>query len=271
VPVAPASRRCRGALLGGLWLERSQPLILGHRGARHAAPENTFAAFNLALEEGADGVELDVRLNGSGDVLVCHDLTLERVTDGRERRGIHQLTSAECDAVTLTGGERLPHLVDVLDWAERRGACLNIELKADGYARRRLVRAVARMIEGRARAGNLLVSCFNPLIVELHALLAPSIPTAWLVDSPLLCRLPLLPSVGRAAFHPKHSLLNAAAVARWEESGLRVHTWTVNDDQRARELAAFGVDCLISDRPGGIRQALAQPNAAPSSGELRAG
>ena len=147
---------------------------------------------------------------------------------------------------------------------------MNIELKADGYARRRLVRAVARMIEGRAAAGNLLVSCFNPLIVELHALLAPSIPTAWLVDSPLLCRLPLLPRVGRAAFHPKHSLLNAAAVAGWKARGLRVHTWTVNDDQRARELAAFGVDCLISDRPGGIRRALAQPNAVPTSGELRA-
>ena len=97
---------------------RTRPLLLGHRGARHAAPENTFAAFNLALEEGADGVELDVRLNASGDVIVCHDLTLERVTEGRDRRALHELTTRECDAVRLANDERLPHLVDVLDWAE---------------------------------------------------------------------------------------------------------------------------------------------------------
>ena len=240
---------------------RTRPLLLGHRGARHAAPENTFAAFNLALEEGADGIELDVRLNASGDVIVCHDLTLERVTEGRDRRCIHELTTRDCNAVRLAGDERLPHLVDVLDWAERHGACLNVEIKADGERRRRLVRAVARLTEARADSENLLVSCFNPVIVQLHGLFAPSIPTAWLVDSPLLCRMPLLPHAGSAAVHPKESLINAETLGIWKRQGFRVHTWTVNDPARARELAALGVDCIITDQPGAIRRALLNPGS----------
>ncbi|MEY4549310.1 MAG: hypothetical protein RL685_5505 [Pseudomonadota bacterium] len=236
---------------------RTRPLLLGHRGARHAAPENTFAAFNLALEEGADGVELDVRLNASGDVIVCHDLTLERVTEGRDSRALHELTTRECDAVRLAKDERLPHLVDVLDWAERHGACVNVEIKSDGQRRRKLVRAVARLTEARADSENLLVSCFNPIVVQLHGLLAPSIPTAWLVDSPLLSRMPLLPHSGSAAIHPKESLINAESLALWKRQGFRVHTWTVNDPERACELARLGVDCLISDNPGALKHALA--------------
>jgi glycerophosphoryl diester phosphodiesterase len=251
--------------LSSRWVAaRPGPLLLGHRGARHAAPENTFAAFNLALEEGADGVELDVRLNASGDVIVCHDLTLERVTEGRDSRALHELSTRECNEVRLAQGERLPHLVDVLDWAERHGACLNVEIKADGHGRRRLVRAVARLTEARSAAGNLLVSCFNPVVVQLHALLAPSVPTAWLLDSPLLSRLPLLAHAGSAAIHPRADLIHADTLAGWKRQGFRVHAWTVNDLERARELAQLGVDCLISDQPGALRQALdASPAPSP--------
>lgn len=236
---------------------RKRPLLLGHRGARHAAPENTFAAFNLALEEGADGVELDVRLNASGDVIVCHDLTLARVTDGRDQRALRELSTRDCNAIRLAQGERLPLLVDVLDWAERQSACVNVELKADGERRLRLVRAVARLTEARADSENLLVSCFNPLVLQLHGLFAPSVPTAWLVDSPLLGRMPLLPHAGSAALHPRESLITPEALANWKRQGFRVHAWTVNDPARARELAEIGVDCLITDQPGAILQALA--------------
>jgi glycerophosphoryl diester phosphodiesterase len=146
----------------------------------------------------------------------------------------------------------------VLDWAERQGACLNVEIKADGERRRRLVRAVARLTEARADSDTVLVSCFNPIIVQLHALFAPSIPTAWLVDSPLLSRMPLLPHVGSAAVHPKESLISAETLGVWKRQGFRVHAWTVNDAARARQLAELGVDCLITDQPGAIRQALAE-------------
>lgn len=111
--------------------------------------------------------------------------------------------------------------------------------------------------------GNLLLSCFNPLVVRLHGMLAPSVPTAWLVDSSVLCRVPILPRSGSAALHPKESLITPTTLALWKRQGLRVHAWTVNDIERARELAVLGVDCLISDRPGAVLAALASGAARP--------
>jgi glycerophosphoryl diester phosphodiesterase len=248
--------RAGAAQLGARWAAPpGRPLILGHRGARHAAPENTFAAFDLALREGAEGVELDVRMNASGEVVVCHDVTLERVTDGRDRRAVHELTSRECAAVRLADGEGLPRLVDVLDWAERHRACVNVELKADGRRRRDLVRAVAELT--RERAELVLVSCFNAALVAAHAVLAPDVPSAWLVESPRLATLAPLVWTGNVAVHPSAALVTAERVARWKSWGRRIHVWTVNDIGRARELAALGVDCLISDNPGALREALA--------------
>jgi glycerophosphoryl diester phosphodiesterase len=244
-------------LLSARWTPPStRPLLLGHRGARHAAPENTFAAFDLALEEGAEGVELDVRMNGGGDVIVCHDITLERVTDGKDRRAIHDLSTAECRAVRLRDGEPLPFLKDVLEWAARRGAVVNIELKMDGHRRAALVAAVADLARGHRSPGDLLMSSFNPLAVLAHRALAPSLASAWLIDGPRAAERPWLARAGQSAVHPKHTLITSERLARWKAQVGRVHTWTVNDPARARELAALGVDCLISDNPAALKQAL---------------
>ena len=239
----------------------TRPLLLGHRGARHAAPENTHAAFQLALDEGAEGVELDVRLNASGDVIVCHDVTLERVTEGRDRRAIHELSSEQCRAVRLAGGEPLPFLPDVLDWADRNDACVNVELKEDVHQRRALVAAVARLTRPRAARGNVLISSFNALVVLGHRALAPRVPSAWLLESEQALRLPILSRLGSVALHPRHTLIDAPRLAAWKRHVARVHTWTVNDPQRARELAALGVDCLITDNPALLRAVFEHPAA----------
>jgi glycerophosphoryl diester phosphodiesterase len=230
--------------------------LLGHRGARHAAPENTFAAFDLALDEGAEGVELDVRLNASGDVIVCHDVTLARVTDGRDRRAVHALSSDECRAVRLAGGEPLPFLRDVLRWAAKRGAVVNVELKMDGRRRPALIRAVAELTRAHLPPGDLLISSFNALAVLGHRALASGVACAWLLESAAAAELPWLAQVGSVALHPKHTLITAARLARWKSQVARVHAWTVNDPNRALELAALGVDCLITDNPGKLRRAL---------------
>jgi glycerophosphoryl diester phosphodiesterase len=238
--------------LSSRWDRGSHPVLLGHRGARHAAPENTFAAFNLALREGARGVELDVRLNGSGEVMVCHDRSLERVTEGRDKRRLSELSSAQCAAVKLAGDERLPRLADVLDWAEQRNACVNVELKADDRDSVRLVQAVAKLLGPRAQLQNLLVSCFNAAALLGHRLLAPQVPSAWLVESAQLVDWPGIASLGSIAIHPKASLVTPERLTRWKRAGRRVHVWTVNDPNRALELGAWGVDALISDHPAAL-------------------
>ena len=118
-------------LLPWLRAEGKRPLVFGHRGARHAAPENTMMAFELALTEGADGVELDVRLDGDGRVIVLHDTTLARVSEDRETRSAEAMTAAELSRVDVGRGERVPLLKDVLAWSLERQARVNVELKRD--------------------------------------------------------------------------------------------------------------------------------------------
>jgi glycerophosphoryl diester phosphodiesterase len=245
-------------LLGPRWASKERrPILLGHRGARHAAPENTFAAFDLALAEGAEGIELDVRMNRSGDVIVLHDGDLRRVTDGADVRKLSSLSSEECEKVRLSQGERLPSLRDVLEWSRRHEALVNVEIKADDPRAWLLVRQVARLTrEAEDLRELLLVSCFNPALAWAFQQLAPEIATAWLVDSPALARAPLRWLRPWAALHPSEKLVHGPRAQQWRDAGLRLHVWTVNEPARALELAKLGVDTLISDNPARLRAAL---------------
>jgi glycerophosphoryl diester phosphodiesterase len=243
------------------WLRRAErPFVLGHRGARRRAPENTMAAFDLARQEGADGVELDVRLDRDGDVVVAHDDALGRVTEGRDTRRVDALGRRELRDVDLGGGERVPRLEDVLRWAREHGMRVNVELKSDVAHRTRFVLGVARLVGMQPRAADWLIfSSFDPRLVMALARLLPWVPCGWLVEPPLTvpARSLLTRIVGAAAVHPKASLVTAASIAPWQASRLAVNVWTVNDGTEARRLAALGVDTLISDEPGKILRELA--------------
>jgi glycerophosphoryl diester phosphodiesterase len=102
----------------------------------------------------------------------------------------------------------------------------------------------------------LLVSCFNPALAWAFQQLAPRIATAWLVESPALARAPLRWLRPWAALHPSQKLLNGPRLQEWRDAGLRLHVWTVNEPERAVELAKAGVEVLISDNPARLREAL---------------
>jgi glycerophosphoryl diester phosphodiesterase len=229
--------------------------VLGHRGARRRAAENTSAAFDLAMSEGADGVELDVRLDRDGDVVVIHDADLARVTDGRDSRRVEELGRRELESIDVGGSERVPRLEDVLDWARRYAARVNVELKRDVSRRALLVWKVARLIRRDPKAGErIVISSFDPLLVAAAARLLPSVPAGWLVEGrrPMPGRSPLEKLVGAKAVHPHSSLVTADSIAPWQRDGLLVNVWTVNDVAEARRLAALGVDTIITDEPARI-------------------
>ena len=234
--------------------------MLGHRGARHAAPENTLAAFELARTEGADGIELDVRLDGSGRVIVLHDPTLERVTRGADSRHAEDIPSGELARLDVGNGERVPSLAEVLGWAREHGQRVNVELKSDVRNRVLLLHEVARVMRGQALP-SVIFSSFHPYFVWWLGRRLPDLPRAWLVHEKqrLFKYAPGLQQLGANALHPEHVLVNRARVARLKRKNLLVNTWTVNDPQRARELARAGVDAIISDVPGKILGALSCP------------
>jgi len=233
--------------------EGARPFVLGHRGARHAAPENTLAAFELSRIEGADGIELDVRLDGSGQVIVLHDPMLVRVTQGADTRHAEDIPSRELARLDVGNGERVPALAEVLTWAREHGQRVNIELKADVRNRLLLLRQVQHVVTRQALP-SVIFSSFHPYFVWWLARRLPELPRAWLVHKRqhILKYAPGLRSLGANALHPEHVLASRTRVARLKRAHFLVNTWTVNEPSRARELARVGVDAIISDVPGKI-------------------
>jgi glycerophosphoryl diester phosphodiesterase len=236
------------------------PILLGHRGVRRpSVTENTLEAFELARLEGAAGVELDVRLDAAGGAIVLHDAVLERVTAGRDLRAVERVPAQEMRTLALAHGERVPGLDDALAWSRQHDMRLNIELKNDVSDKRRLLRAVAAAVQLVSDAPERIVlSSFDPRLVLGLRLLLPEVACAWLVHEGqrVLRHAPGLRLIGAVGVHPQAELLSPRSLRAYRRKAGFVGTWTVNDPARARQLASWGVDTIISDCPGVLRAAL---------------
>ncbi|HSC89848.1 MAG TPA: glycerophosphodiester phosphodiesterase [Polyangiaceae bacterium] len=234
----------------------ARPLVLGHRGARAHAPENTFAAFDEALRQGAEGIELDVRMTADGELAISHDDAIE-VLAAPHRVEIRRLSRAQLECTRLLSGERLPFLDQVLAWQKRTGALINVELKGDvphpGWLARRAVEA----IEAHGGEG-LLLSSFHWGQVRALARALPRLPVALLYhdEQTVVKRLVPWRRLGASAVHPQRTLVSAEGVRRFHEQGALVNVWTVNDVAEAQRFADWGVDALITDSPRTLLSAL---------------
>lgn len=234
------------------WFTAPTPLIIGHRGASADAPENTLAAFALAVAQGADGVELDVQLAADGWPVVCHDFRVDRVTNGTGL--VSQLTVAQLRELDAGQGEYVPTLDEVFELLGP-GVLVNVELKNWDWRDKGLETAVADRIQSHNRERQVLVSSFNPFALRRarrHLTRSTSLALirerGWLQYSYLLAQ-------GQAD-HPHHSLVNERYMAWSRRRGYRVHVWTVDDPAEARRLAALGVHGLITNKPESIRVSL---------------
>ncbi len=235
------------------WLTATHPLIIGHRGASADAPENTLAAFMLALEQDADGVEFDVQLSADGVPVVIHDSTVDRTSDGTGRVG--ELTLAALRELRIDGEHTIPTLDEVFEALGRR-ALLNVELKVLGIDDGGLSVAVAERIRRHDVAGRVLVSCFSPFVVRrARRQLPPGVPLAHLRQHRLMRLAHAL--VPAEADHPARGLVNEGLMHWARRRGVRVNVWTVDETAEARRLVALGVNSIITNRPGALRAALA--------------
>jgi glycerophosphoryl diester phosphodiesterase len=243
-------------------------LVYGHRGAKAHVTENTMASFERAIADGADGIELDVRTSSDGVVVVMHDPDLKRLTAARDSRLCARMLAAEIAEVELEGDLRAPLLADVLDWADARDVLVNVELKHDTHDKAALATGVARLIRGRARvARRVMFSSFEPELLARTRILLPDIPRAFLVHAgQRFAKTVVAPVIAKtlsaAMLNPERTLCTPERVAGWQRRGLLLNVWTVNHPGEARDLAALGVDGLITDDPALIREAI---QAAPTS------
>jgi glycerophosphoryl diester phosphodiesterase len=232
--------------------------ILGHRGASADAPENTLRAFQLALAQGADGVELDVRLCASGEVVVFHDASLDRLV-GRPGRVADTpwSTLRTLEVRTGNGTAPIPLLSEVLETLPRT-AFINVELKGDAGWFHLATRVARLLLEGKHEP-HVLVSSFQPLCLLALAARGPGLRRGYLLepDQPFWLESGVVaPLVGRDAVHPADSQVTLERLRRWHASGREVAVWTVDDPARARILSGWGVDTLITNHPGALRAAL---------------
>jgi glycerophosphoryl diester phosphodiesterase len=243
-----------------------RPWVLGHRGASHDCPENTLLAFQEALRQGADGVELDVMRCGSGEVVVVHDDDLGRLS-GPVGAGVEvrRTPLSVLRRYDVGQGQHIPTLDEVLE-AMGDEPLVNIELKTEAlyttldYARLLvddgLADAVFAVLVRSGRlgdSGTTLVSSFDPFQLRRFwkasrgqfplGFLFEARQSAWTRS---LYRLPLL---RLHAIHPQARALDAPSMRAWREKGLRVNTWTVDDPREVACAATLGVDGIITNRP----------------------
>lgn len=216
------------------------------------ASENTLCAFRLALEQGADGVELDVRRCKSGELVVAHDADFRR--GAGDARAVAELSLREIARIELPGGEHPPRLRDAIALVLPSAALLNIEVKSDVPEPQRTLEALLAELSAvpTARREQLLLSSFDRTMARWLREHAPDLAVALLVRSSALrdSGRALVDSgalQGLSGVHPQSEGLDARAMERFHAAGLFVNAWTVNDPERALCLAREGVDGLITD------------------------
>jgi glycerophosphoryl diester phosphodiesterase len=237
-------------------LNVKRPLIFAHRGASQAAPENTLPAFEAAMRLGADGVELDVQYSSDGALVIIHNATLEKTSNGTGRVTAHTLT--ELRALDAGGwfdpkfaGTRIPTLDATLDLLKNK-LLINIELKVLDALRSGLGADTVKAVRARGMADQVVISSFNPFALRQARQAGPEIECALLLahDLPGWMHWGVTRRYSRAeGLHPDLAMVNEAYLARAQKLGMPVRVWTVDDEADMRRLIALGVDAIITNVP----------------------
>lgn len=239
------------------------PLIIAHRGASALAPENTMAAFRLAKELGADGIELDVMLSADDRLVVIHDQSVNRTTNGQGKvneMGWDSLKTLDAGSYfdDRFTGEPLPLLDQVFE--ELGGQFLiNVELKNYATPRDQLTEKVIDLIMQMGLKNSTILSSFNARNLLKAESLEPAIPRG-LLTLPGLPGIPYRGWLGKRyhydALHPYHKDVNAKMVSRLHAAGKKVNVWTVNKLEDLRRMRDLGVDMVICNDPADAREAI---------------
>jgi glycerophosphoryl diester phosphodiesterase len=235
----------------------SDPVVcFAHRGARGHAPENTLLAFDLAFDLGADVVECDVRRSRDGHLVVIHDDTVDRTTNGRGLVAGKSL--AELRALNAGASRRMrqgiPELEEVLKLVWLRGGGINLEIKGhsleESIATAEAVEPILRALPEDRRPRVLVSSFEHPAVVHLKEQLS-WLRLGALFGSEWKGQDLVAPAIalGAEAIHPDVSLLTEESVVEAHRAGLRVNVWTANSWARIRRLLQWRVDGIFSDLP----------------------
>jgi len=228
----------------------NRPLIIAHRGASGHAPENTKAAFQLALDQHADGIELDVMLSKDGRLVVIHDDTVDRTTNGTGR--VRDLTLNQLMALDAGNGEKIPTLEEVLNTFGGR-YLINIELKNYATPFDKLPIAVGDLLKTKDYPEKIIISSFNPFNLARFRRRCPQVKQGLLTLSGK-AKFWLWRFFKYDALHPYYQDVDEALVADLKASHHQTNVWTVDDPGDIRRMVSLGVDSIITNYPKETRE-----------------
>jgi glycerophosphoryl diester phosphodiesterase len=224
-------------------------LKIGHRGAKGHQPENTLISFQKAIDLKVDGIELDVHLSSDGEIIVIHDDTIDRTSNGKGF--VNKLSLPELRASRIENEHEIPTLTEVFDLINQQ-CLINIEIKGKG-----MIKPVVELIESYVENKNwkydqFIVSSFDWIaLLDIH-LLNPEIPLGVLTEYDLELAFAFAKFIDAKSVHAHYHLLSKKLTVQMQEEGFQVFAWTVNEPEDIQKIKSFNVNGIISDFPNRI-------------------
>lgn len=237
--------------------------VIGHRGAKGHAPENTMAGIRKGVELGARWVEFDVKLSADNELVLMHDDTVNRTSDGKGAVAgmalaeLRRLDAGRWFSVDFTG-EQIPTLAEAMEYLMAKGIGANVEIKACPGREAETGAAAARVLAARWFGGPapILISSFSPVSLAAARQAAPQVPRGLLTLKFPNDWVTQMRELGCATFHVLDRRLTESRVRAVREAGYRVLAYTVNDPKRSRDLLSWGLESVITDYPERILSAI---------------
>jgi len=228
------------------------PLWIAHRGAGKLAPENTLAAFRLGASHGHTAFECDVKMSADGVLFLLHDDTLDRTTSGRGAAGPHPWAElSRLDAGSwhsaAYAGEPIASFEAIAAYCTANAHRVDLEIKPSPGTDLETGRAVGHAVRRLWHGTPVLLSSFKTQALTGARDSAPELPRALLLDKLWPGCLETAASLDCAAIITDHRLMDAPLLAQIHAAGRRALVYTVNDEPRARELIALGIDGIVTD------------------------
>ncbi|MBA22030.1 MAG: glycerophosphodiester phosphodiesterase [Flavobacteriales bacterium] len=229
----------------------SKILTIGHRGAKGHVAENTIASIQKAMDLNVDAIEIDIFKCATGELVVFHDQTLEKLTDGKGF--IEQMSLDSIKQFRVLGKEPIPTLNEVMDLIDGR-VQLNIELKGAQTAE-----LTSKLINTYFEKANwdskdVFISSFNWDELELFYKVNKEVAIAVLTEDDPLDAIPVAKTLDAFAINPDYQTLSPQNIKKIHKAGLKIYPWTVNEPENIARMVEFGVDGIITDFPERVQE-----------------
>lgn len=228
--------------------------IIGHRGAAGTYPENTMISFIACEKLGADGIELDVQLTKDGEIVVIHDETINRTTNGKGYVKDYTLSELkQFDASYKFKGQfdtcPIPTLREVFEWAKGNTFSINVELKNDKLEYHGLEERVINLIRSFELENRVILSSFNHKSMLKFSLMAPDIETAVLYNKKNKEPWKIAEEYKASAIHPNYRIITDELIEKTLQFNIAVRPYTVNDPKIMKRLIDAKCSAIITDYP----------------------